>query len=218
MPRRIVLTLFATAALAAPAAAQPRPVDTLRDSVEVLDELHRIKLQGIPPRLLRDAHAVAIIPRVVKAGFMIGGRVGFGALFVRTDTGAWAEPTFIRLGGASVGFQAGVQSADVVLVFRNKDSVDRLLRGRGKLTLGADAAVAAGPVGRQAEAATDARLSAEILSYSRARGLFAGVSLGGALIQPADEMNREYRDRADRPETVRAVTDLLDKLAELAKE
>ncbi|MFO0847331.1 MAG: lipid-binding SYLF domain-containing protein [Gemmataceae bacterium] len=125
------LALLALTLLAGPAAAQPRPVDTLRDSVEVLDELHRIKLQGIPPRLLRDAHAVAVIPRVVKAGFMIGGRAGFGVLLARGEDGNWGEPTFLRLGGASFGFQAGVQAADVVLVFRNKDSVDRLLRGRG---------------------------------------------------------------------------------------
>lgn len=215
---RAVLTLFALPLLAGPAAAQPRVVDTLRDSVEVLDELHRIKLQGIPPRLLRDAHAVAVIPRVVKAGFLIGGRVGFGVLLVRGEDKNWGEPTFLRMGGASFGFQAGVQAADIVLVFRNRDSVDRLLRGRGKLTLGADAAVAAGPVGRQAEAATDARLSAEILSYSRARGLFAGVSLGGAMIHPADEMNREYRDRSDRPDAQKAVADLKAKLSELSKD
>ncbi|MFO0852377.1 MAG: lipid-binding SYLF domain-containing protein [Gemmataceae bacterium] len=214
---RVALALFALPLLAAPAAAQPRPVDTLRDSVEVLDELDRIKLQGIPPRLLRDAHAVAVIPRVMKAGFMIGGRVGFGVLLTRGEDKNWGEPTFLRLGGASFGFQAGVQAADVVLVFRNKDSVDRLLRGRGKLTLGADAAVAAGPVGRQAVAGTDARLSAEILSYSRARGLFAGVSLGGAVVQPAPEMNREYRGRADRPDAQKAVADLKAKLQDLAR-
>lgn len=161
---------------------------------------------------------MAVIPRVVKAGFMIGGRAGFGVLLARGDDKAWGEPTFIRLGGASFGFQAGVQSSDVVLIFRNRSSVDRLLRGRRKLTLGADAAVAAGPVGRQAVAGTDARLSAEILSYSRSRGLFAGVSLGGAVVQPAPEMNREYRGRADRPDTAQALADLKAKLHELARD
>jgi lipid-binding SYLF domain-containing protein len=120
----------------------------------------------------------------------------------------------VHLGGASIGFQAGVQAADVVLVFKSRNSLERILKGKRKLTLGADAAVAAGPVGRQAEAATDARLAAEVYSYSRARGLFAGVALGGAVIHADPDDHPVFR--ADTPEKARAVADLKAKLIEMS--
>jgi hypothetical protein len=123
--------------------------------------------------------------------------------------------TFIDLGGASIGFQAGVESADVVLVFKTRNSLDRILGGRGKLTLGADAAIAAGPVGRQAEAGTDARLRAEIVSYSRSRGLFAGVALDGAVLVYDRRTNAEYLG-AQRPEVVQLTVNLLSTLARMS--
>jgi len=114
-------------------------------------------------------------------------------VMAKDKDGNWGDPVFVDLGGASVGFQAGVESTDVVLVFRNRKSLDRLLEGKGKVTLGADAAVAAGPVGRMAAAATDAKLEAEIVSYSRSRGLFAGVSLDGAAIHANADSNAMFR-------------------------
>ena len=194
MFRRLLIATTLTALVAAPApAAPPPPVRTLEYANEVLDELAAIPLKGIPPALLADAQGVAIIPGVVKAGFVIGGRGGHGVVIARDKDGNWGEPVFVNLGSVSIGLQAGVESADVVLVFRTRKSLDRLLEGKGKVTLGGDAAVAAGPVGRMAAAATDARLEAEILSYSRARGLFAGVALDGAVIRADAEANREYR-------------------------
>jgi lipid-binding SYLF domain-containing protein len=123
--------------------------------------------------------------------------VGHGLVLNRNPDGSWGGPAFVVLGGASVGLQAGVQSTDVLLVFKTRRSLDRVLMGKGKLTLGADAAVAAGPVGRQAGAATDARLQAEIFSYSRSRGLFAGVSLEGAAIVYDYDANQIYAQNRD---------------------
>ena len=125
-----------------------------------------------------------IVPRVIKAGLVVGGRFGRGVVLVRNGKGCWSNPAFVTLTGGSVGWQIGVQSTDLVLVFKNRKTADRLLHGKDKLTLGADAAVAAGPLGRQAEAGTDARLHAEIYSYSRSRGLFAGISLKGPVCWP----------------------------------
>jgi len=155
---------------------------TVEEACEVVDALAAIPLKGIPPALFKDAQAIAIIPRVIKAGFLIGGRYGRGVFLVREKGDSWSPPTFISITGGSFGFQAGAQSTDLVLLFKSRAGVERILKGKGKVTLGADLAVAAGPVGRQAEAATDAQLRAEIYSYSRSRGLFAGLALEGAAL------------------------------------
>jgi lipid-binding SYLF domain-containing protein len=147
---------------------------------EVLKVLAGTPDQGIPRNLLENAQGIAIIPGVLKAGFVVGGRHGRGVVLARGANGVWSNPVFLSLNGGSIGWQIGVQSTDVVLVFKTRQSLDRILKGKGKLTLGADLAVAAGSVGRQAEADTDAKLRAEIYSYSRSRGLFAGLSVEGA--------------------------------------
>ena len=147
------------------------------EASRVLSEVLRIPEESIPANLLQEAQAVAVIPSVIKVGFMVGGRRGRGLIAIRGSDGTWSNPSFITLTGGSFGFQAGVQGADVILVFRTTRGVDSIVNG--KFTLGADASVAAGPVGRAAQASTDAQLKASIYSYSRARGLFAGVSLDG---------------------------------------
>ena len=217
MIRTSILTaaLFAVATTAG--ANPPTPSQTVEHSTDVLADLEKIPLKGIPPKLLEDAKAVAIIPRVVKAGFIIGGRGGHGLVLIRNDKGEWSEPTFVTIGGASIGFQVGVQSTDVVLVFKKKETLEKVLAGKGKLTLGADAAIAAGPIGRQAAAATDGKLEAEIYSYSRSRGLFVGVSFDGAVLANDKDSNATFT--ADqRLETAKAVGGLKAKLIELAKE
>lgn len=221
--KRLLMSLAALTTLVAPAAAEPprarlapAPPETLRAATDVLGDLATVPEKGVPPALLADAQGVAIIPRVVKAGFVIAGRGGHGVVLARGKDGAWGEPVFVNLGGASVGFQAGVESADVVLVFRDRKSLDRLLDGKGKVTLGADAAVAAGPVGRQAAAGTDAKLEAEIVSYSRSRGLFAGVALDGAVIRPDADANARFRADA-RPEVAREAAALKAALDELGR-
>ncbi|HBJ37418.1 MAG TPA: Ysc84 actin-binding domain protein [Planctomycetaceae bacterium] len=164
-----------------PAVDQSRQEAVVRSSITVLNEIMAIPLSGIPTSMLADAQGVAIIPNVIRGGFVVGARHGRGVLLVREQSGLWHAPVFITLTGGNIGWQAGVQSTDVVLVFRSRRSVDGIMAG--KFTIGADAAAAAGPVGRQASAATDRTLNAEILSYSRSRGLFAGVALDGSMIQ-----------------------------------
>jgi lipid-binding SYLF domain-containing protein len=147
----------------------------------VIREIMDIPECSIPPGLLRMAHGIAIFPDLLKGAFIFGGRYGVGVLLVRCEDGSWGNPVFFRLVGGSFGWQIGAQSTDVILVLKSIRSVDAIYGG--KFTLGADASVAAGPVGRQAEAATDILLRAEVLSYSRCRGLFGGLSLEGAVIQ-----------------------------------
>jgi lipid-binding SYLF domain-containing protein len=131
---------------------------------------------------------VAVFPNIVQAAFGVGGRGGRGVASCRTPSG-WTSPAYFNLGGGSFGFQIGVESTDVVMLFMTPDSMDSLTRS--KFELGGDAAVAAGPVGRQAAAGTDLTLNAQVLSYSRNKGAFAGVALKGAVIEPADDDMRD---------------------------
>jgi lipid-binding SYLF domain-containing protein len=170
------------------------------DAISVLDKIMRIPEQSVPESMFNDAHAIAVIPGVVKAGFMVGGRYGRGLISVRNADGTWSNPSFVTIAGGSFGFQAGVQSTDVVLIFNTERGVDSIVHG--KFTLGADASVAAGPVGRTASASTDAQMKAEIYSYSRARGLFAGVALDGAALQIDDDANAAVYGRDTTPRAI----------------
>lgn len=206
--------LFAVPVLAAPALAAPPPARTLENATDVLKELEAIPLKGIPPAMIADAKGVVIVPRVIKAGLVVAGRGGHGVALARDANGNWGAPVFLDLGGASVGFQAGVESTDVVLVFRSAKSLERVLAGKEKLTLGADASIAAGPVGRAAMAGTDGKLEAEIYSYSRSRGLFAGVSLSGAVLIPDQETTAAFQKGT--PADLEKAAALANKLNELA--
>jgi lipid-binding SYLF domain-containing protein len=139
--------------------------------------------RAIPQAVLDEAECVAVFPDVLKAAFGIGGRGGRGVVSCETSRG-WSAPAYFNLGGGSFGFQIGVESTDLVMLFMTSDGINSLLST--KLELGADASVAAGPVGREAGAATDLKLNAQILSYSRSTGLFAGVALKGSVIEPAN--------------------------------
>jgi lipid-binding SYLF domain-containing protein len=161
-----------------PVAAATKEEQRVADAADVIDQFLRIPEQSIPPALLSRAYAIAVVPNVVRIGFGLGARRGKGILVTRQDDNSWSNPAFVTLTGGSFGFQAGVQSADVILVFKTRRGVDNI--ANGKLTLGADASIAAGPVGRSVEGATDFRFQAEVVSYSRARGIFAGVALAGA--------------------------------------
>jgi lipid-binding SYLF domain-containing protein len=167
-------------------------LERVKDAIEIMEEMVAIPEEGIPEALLSKAYGIAIIPKVIKAAWVIGGRYGKGVLLVRNDSGRWGNPCFIRIAGGSVGWQIGVQSADIVLVFKRKKSIESITEG--KITLGADAGVAAGPVGRRAEASTDIGLEAEIFSYSKSKGLFAGLSVEGSAIQIDGEANATFYD------------------------
>ena len=168
-----VLCLFAAQAVQ----ANTTPEQRTQKATMVLKEMSAIPENSIPERLLAEAYAIAIVPDLAKAAFIFGGRGGKGLISVRGKDGAWTNPNYINVGGGSFGFQAGVQSSDLILVFTSKAGVDSIIKG--KFTLGADAGVAAGPVGRNVQASTDQNFKAEIYSYSRSKGLFAGVSLDG---------------------------------------
>lgn len=168
-------------------------LEKVKDAIEVIEEMVHIPEEGIPESLLNEAYGIAIIPKVIKAAWVVGGRYGKGVLLVRDEIERWGNPCFIRIAGGSVGWQIGVQSVDIILVFKRKKSIESITEG--KITLGADAAVAAGPVGRRAEMSTDLELEAEIYSYSKSRGLFVGVSLEGSVIQIDEEANASFYDR-----------------------
>jgi lipid-binding SYLF domain-containing protein len=183
----------AAVAIADFAAAASRQDARLLQATEVLNELQASPDQNVPQWLLERAYAVAIVPDVIKVGLGIGGRRGSGVLVIRRDNGHWSNPVFVNLTGGSFGFQIGVQSTDVMLVFTSRASVEGLVGG--KVTLGADASVAAGPVGRSTSAATDVGLTAQVYSYSRAQGLFAGVALEGSAITISHSANAAYYGR-----------------------
>ncbi|HHQ13416.1 MAG TPA: hypothetical protein ENK16_00155, partial [Chromatiales bacterium] len=172
------------------AAVTPKLEKRVDNATAVLEQLTRIPEQGIPPNLLKNAYGVAVIPGVIKAGFIIGGRFGQGILVVRRPDGSWSNPSFVNLGGGSVGFQAGAQSSDIVLVFKTRRSVENITKG--KITLGGDVSVAAGPWGRYTSASTDIALKSEIFSYARNRGLFGGVAIDGSVLSIDQKSNAIY--------------------------
>lgn len=206
MKRTPVLAFAAAVSLFALVFVSPHMASAGRDetakvdeAATVLSEIMAIPEKAIPPELLRNAHGVAVIPGLIKAGFVIGGRYGSGVLVVRKK-GGWSNPTFVTLAGGSVGWQIGAQATDVILVFKTQRGVENIKRG--KFTLGADVSVAAGPVGRSAEAATDVQLKAEIYSYSRSRGLFAGLAIEGAALQIDDGANADFYGKSVTPDQV----------------
>jgi len=184
------LCLFGAMAIAT---AGERQDGRLLTAAQILDELQRTPDQNVPDWLLQRAYGVAVIPAVIKVGLGIGGRRGKGVLVVRQQDGTWSNPLFVNLTGGSFGFQIGVQSTDVVLVFMSQASIEGI--EGGKVTLGADAAVAAGPVGRQTAAATDIGLNAQVYSYSRSSGIFAGVALDGSALTIDDSSNEAFYGR-----------------------
>ena len=168
-------------------------------AAKVFHEIMSAPDKAIPKDILDDAECVAVFPEVVQAAFGIGGRGGRGVASCRTPQG-WSAPAYFTLGGGSFGWQIGVEVTDLVMLFMNDEGMNSLLSS--KVTLGAGASVAAGPVGRQAEVATDGKLNAQILSYSRSKGLFAGLALKGTVIESNDD---DMRDAYGRGTTARTV-------------
>src|SRR6516162_4779632 len=181
-------------ALTRPVAAQQfneRSAEAERaaDAVNVLNEIMRIPENSIPEDLMARAHGIAVIPHVVKGAFGFGGQWGKGLMAQRREDGNWSAPAYIEIGGGSFGLQIGVQAIDVVLVFTDEEGIRGLLKG--KVKLGVDASATAGPVGREAEVGTDILLRSGAFTYSRSKGLFAGVSLDGSVVGMDDSANRK---------------------------
>jgi lipid-binding SYLF domain-containing protein len=175
---------------AAPLSAAGRELKTIEVATNVLQTAAASPLKGIPPTLLREAAGVAIIPHVVRVGILLDHRVGHGIVVAHEPGGRWSNPGFITLEGNGIGPQAGIESTDLVLVFRSKVSLEKILKGRGKLRLGGDVGVAAGPIGHEAEGAPGRR--AEVYCYSRSRGLFAGLSLEGDRVSLDSRANKAF--------------------------
>ncbi len=166
--------------------------DRIRAAATVIDEIESAPDQGIPEEVLGSAECVAVVPSLLKGGFIVAANYGRGVASCRTPTG-WSAPAFLFTSGGSVGFQIGGQAIDVVMLIMNQDGMRNLLSSKFKL--GADASVAAGPVGRHAAADTDWKMKAQVLTYSRARGVFAGISLSGAVIKQDKDATREFYGR-----------------------
>ena len=183
----VSLTPFCFAADEATKAA-----DRVDAAAQVLNDIQGAPDKGIPQEVLGSAECVAVVPSLLKGGFIVGAKYGRGLASCRTDKG-WSAPAFFVVTGGSFGFQIGGQAVDLVMLIMNKDGMKHLLSS--EFALGADASVAAGPVGRHAEGNTDWKMRAEVLTYSRARGLFAGVSLNGAVIKQDKDSTREFYGR-----------------------
>lgn len=187
MRHAVLFLLTCTIASSALAASNKREIRILRESAEVVEELMSTPDSSIPEDLLEKAECIGVFPRVKKGAFIVGGKYGRGVMSCRASDGRMDAPAFYAISGGSIGFQIGGSSTDIVMLVMNADGMKHLVADR--FTLGGEATVAAGPVGRSTQAATDAQMQAEILSWSRARGLFAGVSLNGAAVAPSEDAN-----------------------------
>jgi SH3 domain-containing YSC84-like protein 1 len=187
--------------MAAPAFAQldKDDIEQLREAAAAVGEIRNVPDKGIPDAIWRKAECVVVIPSLKKAGFIVGAEGGEGVLSCRQGAG-WGAPVFMELTKGSVGLQAGVQATQLVLVIMNRRGLEKLLSN--KVTLGTDASIAAGPVGRTASAATDVQMTAEMLSYSRSMGLFAGIDLSGGSLRPDKDANVRAYGAAMTPRDV----------------
>lgn len=180
----------ATADASAPTGKEAKIV---AGSYKLLREFVNDEEKGIPSALLREARGVALFPRVVQGGFLVGGSRGHGILMTRDSKGEWSNPVFLTVTGGSFGLQAGAEGSEVLLVFRDLDTIRRLMAGKGsKLTFGAGASAAIGPIGRGVGAGTDPRFDADILVYSRGKGAYAGAKLGGSMVHVDKKGNASY--------------------------
>lgn len=190
---KIMVALFVSLfAVGSFAAETNKAVSRVESAATVLNEIEATPDQGIPSDILGSADCVAVVPSLLKGGFIVGARYGRGVASCRTSKG-WSAPAFFAIEGGSFGFQIGGQAVDLVMLIMNKQGMDNLLSS--KFQLGADASVAAGPVGRHAAADTDWKMRAQVLTYSRARGVFAGVSLAGARIRQDKDSTRDFYGR-----------------------
>ncbi len=193
MKKKVVLTLVVFLCSLAFAAddesKDSKAVDRVQAAADVLNEIQSAPDSGIPGDILSRADCVAVVPSMLKGGFIVGGKYGRGLASCRTAKG-WSSPAFFTVKGGSFGFQIGGQAVDLVMLIMNQNGMQHLLSSQ--FALGADASVAAGPVGRHAEGNTDWKMRAEVLTYSRARGVFAGVSLNGAVVKQDKDSTREF--------------------------
>lgn len=191
------LLLVSTFFIVAFANAQEKQEDKIKASVKVLKDFSKMK-ESIPKELLAITNGIIIVPKLINAGFVLAGKRGKGLAMVKLANGSWSNPVFVTITGGSLGLQAGVQSVDLVLIFKSKETLAKI--GKGSFTLGGDISVTAGPVGRNSTASTDYKLEAEVYSYSRSKGLFAGISLSGSALDIDEKANEAFYGEATTAE------------------
>ena len=169
--------------------AQDKQEEKIEASTKVLKDFSEMK-ENIPAELLKITEGIIIVPKLINAGFVLAGKRGKGIAMVKLEDGSWSNPVFVTITGGSVGFQAGIQAVDLILIFKSKETLQDI--GEGSFTLGGDISVTAGPLGRNSTASTDYKLEAEVYSYSRSKGLFAGISLSGSAISIDDKANQAF--------------------------
>lgn len=194
----VILSAFFMCIFLTPAKSQDKQQDKIVAATQVLQDFSKMK-ESIPAELLKITEGIIVVPKLINAGFVLAGKRGKGIAMVKLSDGSWSNPVFVTITGGSVGFQAGVQSVDLVLIFKSHETLEDI--GKGSFTLGGDISVTAGPVGRNSSASTDYKLEAEVYSYSRSKGLFAGISLAGSAISiDAKANNSFYNNEQDAKE------------------
>lgn len=193
--------------------------EKIEASTKVLQDFSQMK-ESIPKELMQITEGIIVVPKLINAGFVVGGKRGKGIAMVKLEDGTWSNPVFVTITGGSVGLQIGVQAVDLVLIFKSRETLQNI--GNGSFTLGGDVSVTAGPVGRSSSASTDYKLEAEVYSYSRSKGLFAGISLGGSAISIDKNANQTFYGNDDDAETLFAdsssSTDAVEQLKDVLKE
>lgn len=192
--------------------------ERIEASTKVLQDFSQMK-ESIPKELMQITEGIIVVPKLINAGFVIGGKRGRGIALVKLEDGTWSNPVFVTITGGSVGFQAGIQAIDLVLVFKSRETLQDI--GNGSFTLGGDVSVTAGPVGRSSSASTDYKLEAEVYSYSRSKGLFAGISVGGSAISIDKNANEAFYGNEDDAKTLfsesSTSSDSVEKLKDVLK-
>lgn len=188
-----------------PAQSQDKQEEKIEAVTSVLQDFNTMK-ESIPQELLKMANGIIIVPKLINAGFVLAGKRGKGLAMVKLEDGSWSNPVFVTITGGSVGFQAGVQSIDLVLIFKSAETLQNI--GKGSFTLGGDISVSAGPVGRNSSASTDYKMEAEVYSYSRSKGLFAGISVSGSAISIDQKANENFYNNEENAKALFSSTEI----------
>ncbi len=195
----VILLAILMCAVLTPAKSQDKQEDKIDATTKVLQDFSKMK-ESIPSELLKITEGIIVVPKLINAGFVLAGKRGKGLAMVKLADGSWSNPVFVTITGGSLGLQAGVQSVDLVLIFKSRETLENI--GKGSFTLGGDISVTAGPVGRNSTASTDYKLEAEVYSYSRSKGLFAGISLAGSAISIDAKANESFYGNDDDAKTL----------------
>jgi lipid-binding SYLF domain-containing protein len=196
---KIFLPLLILSLAFTTAKSQDKQDDKIEAATKVLKDFTEMK-ESIPQELLKVTQGIIVVPKLINAGFVLAGKRGKGIAMVKLEDGTWSDPVFVTITGGSVGFQAGIQSVDLVLIFKNRETLQDI--GKGSFTLGGDISVTAGPVGRNSTASTDYKMEAEVYSYSRSKGLFAGISLSGSAISVDTKANEAFYGNDEDAKTI----------------